>query len=460
MSIGAVIIGQGGKGSSSGGGGGTVTQGPAGLITAPWFVELSDGTNQQGTSAHPIRIDPTGTTVQPVDGALTHNNAAPAANNIGALVALANAAAPTYTEGDQVLLSTDLSGVIRANTAEWGGTVVSAAAQMPPTAGALVGTETAPYTRPIFRKWTQTLLSGSQSSSTAYTSSWFDTNTDGRVTLHLEMYPTAAITSWSIDVTDNFSVTITNIFNTGLPVNGTAFQAITIPIPARYWRIHFNSSNAQGANFLLTATVNSVNGFITGSANLPLAQNATGVISVGVINSATFQSEGTGMGPWTSFGSGNGAIPGVVSMVASGAPNQNGVLVASRAPTTFANAQATSSTSAATNVQLVAGVAAQKIRLLKFKVQVTGLAAAASATDTAISIIDGASTPTGLVHYVTLPASALTLAEDYDSGWIDLGPIGYVSAATGNALSFQTSVKLSAGTINVIVAYCGPAASV
>ena len=62
----AVIIGQGGKGSSSGGGGGTVTQGPAGLITAPWFVELSDGTNQQGTSAHPIRIDPTGTTAQPV----------------------------------------------------------------------------------------------------------------------------------------------------------------------------------------------------------------------------------------------------------------------------------------------------------------------------------------------------------------------------------------------------------
>ena len=100
MSIGAVIIGQGGKGSSGGAGLSTVTsnQGVPGLITAPWFVELSNGTAAFGTTTNPIqtqaqlltgtdvigqveltngtqvigisgaplRIDPTGTTVQPV----------------------------------------------------------------------------------------------------------------------------------------------------------------------------------------------------------------------------------------------------------------------------------------------------------------------------------------------------------------------------------------------------------
>ena len=54
-----------------GGGGGTVNQGTPGLVTAPWFVELSDGTNPVGTDANPIRIDPTGTTVQPVNGTVT-----------------------------------------------------------------------------------------------------------------------------------------------------------------------------------------------------------------------------------------------------------------------------------------------------------------------------------------------------------------------------------------------------
>lgn len=46
-------------------------------------------------------------------GTLTHNNAAPAANNIGVLPAVASSAVPTYTNLDQVLLSTDLSGNLR-----------------------------------------------------------------------------------------------------------------------------------------------------------------------------------------------------------------------------------------------------------------------------------------------------------------------------------------------------------
>jgi hypothetical protein len=55
MSIGAVIIGQGGKGSS-GGSGGTVNQGTPGLITAPWFVELSNGSAALGTVTNPLIV--------------------------------------------------------------------------------------------------------------------------------------------------------------------------------------------------------------------------------------------------------------------------------------------------------------------------------------------------------------------------------------------------------------------
>lgn len=58
-----------------GGGGGTVTQGPQGSIASPWFTELTiDGTNVAGTPTHPLRIDPTGTTIQPISGTVQPGN--------------------------------------------------------------------------------------------------------------------------------------------------------------------------------------------------------------------------------------------------------------------------------------------------------------------------------------------------------------------------------------------------
>lgn len=50
---------------------------------------------------------------QVVLGNKSHNSAVPTNDNVGALVGLANAVAPTYSEGDQVLLSADLSGNLR-----------------------------------------------------------------------------------------------------------------------------------------------------------------------------------------------------------------------------------------------------------------------------------------------------------------------------------------------------------
>ena len=52
---------------------GTVSQGTANTLSNAWPMEVTDGTNVLGTSSHPIKIDPTGTTTQPVSGTVTSN---------------------------------------------------------------------------------------------------------------------------------------------------------------------------------------------------------------------------------------------------------------------------------------------------------------------------------------------------------------------------------------------------
>jgi hypothetical protein len=73
--------------------------GPTGTMTI--FVDLSLATFP-GALAQVTDI-----------GTLTNNNAAPGVNNMGVLPCLANAAVPTWVEGNQVLCSVDLSGRVR-----------------------------------------------------------------------------------------------------------------------------------------------------------------------------------------------------------------------------------------------------------------------------------------------------------------------------------------------------------
>jgi hypothetical protein len=63
---------------------GTVTanQGTANTIASSWPVEVTDGTNVLGTSAHPVRVDPTGATTQPVSGTVTTVPPANASTNL------------------------------------------------------------------------------------------------------------------------------------------------------------------------------------------------------------------------------------------------------------------------------------------------------------------------------------------------------------------------------------------
>ena len=122
--------------SSGGGGGGAVTVADGADVTQGAEADAANTTGTTGTISGklrglvtllaqafnlgtPLRIDPVGATTQPVSGSvtaaggLTHNNAAPSTNNVGALTAVANAAVPSFTEGDLVLESADLSGNLR-----------------------------------------------------------------------------------------------------------------------------------------------------------------------------------------------------------------------------------------------------------------------------------------------------------------------------------------------------------
>lgn len=119
---------------------------PAAGLTSAAAVQIVDGSGNQITSfgggtqytdagtppTHPIgptlEFNNAGAWVTvgsanplPVSGTLTTNNAVPAANNIGVLPAVASTAAPSYTNTDQVLLSTDLSGNLRVVTSGGGG---------------------------------------------------------------------------------------------------------------------------------------------------------------------------------------------------------------------------------------------------------------------------------------------------------------------------------------------------
>jgi hypothetical protein len=54
-------------------------------------------------------------------GSKSNNTAAPGATNVGTLPGVATAAAPSYTEGNQVALSTDLTGALRVSGSSGGG---------------------------------------------------------------------------------------------------------------------------------------------------------------------------------------------------------------------------------------------------------------------------------------------------------------------------------------------------
>lgn len=79
-----------------------------------FHVNLRNSTGTEiATVGAPLRVDPTGTTNQPVVGTKSNDAGAPGATNLGVLPAVATTAAPAYTDTRQVALSLDLAGNTR-----------------------------------------------------------------------------------------------------------------------------------------------------------------------------------------------------------------------------------------------------------------------------------------------------------------------------------------------------------
>src|SRR5271170_3398037 len=146
--------------------------------TSPWVVSLTS-TTVTGTVAVTQSTSP-----WVVSGGLTHNNAAPAANNVGVLPAVASTAAPTYTTGDQVLLSTDLAGNLRVtfaaaseqnvNLNQWAGTNLGTPTAYGTSPGAVVaGSVNAFVTNTVATTLASTTITGTVAV-TQSTSPWVD----------------------------------------------------------------------------------------------------------------------------------------------------------------------------------------------------------------------------------------------------------------------------------------------
>lgn len=85
-------------------------------------VTVSNDSNILSTQSGTWTVQPgntANTTAWLMAGGKTNNNAAPGATNLGVLPALATAAAQSWTEGNLVALSTDLSGRLRVDNSSW-----------------------------------------------------------------------------------------------------------------------------------------------------------------------------------------------------------------------------------------------------------------------------------------------------------------------------------------------------
>jgi len=119
-----------------------------------------------------------------------------------------------------------------------------------------------------------------------------------------------------------------------------------------------------------------------------------------------------------------------------------------RAPVSFTSAGAT----AAGLTAIVAGVGGQTIRLLRYSISLTSQATSAAGSTIRASFADGAVVLSISDLFFAPAAVAASAVGLYTTGWIDLGPIGFVGTV-GAALNLNLSVALTAGNFNAQVAY-------
>ena len=340
------------------------------------------------------------------------------------------------------------SSVMQENVDQWGGTAVTAAQQMAPTAGALVGTEEAPLIRPVQRKWTQILATSLPGGGT-FTSSWFDSNADGALAVNVQVYPTQSLSSLNLQQTDD-TTTSGNEFATAIAVNGSSKIQGLVSLTARYWRVVLiNGATIQGAGFEITATAMSFIPSVVGSSGLPFTQESgNGLMGVGIIsgsgvadNSQSYQVSGN----TTAIG---GNISALGMAVTTGSSANSAML---RTPAVF---QGAICVGGVTTVWMP--TVGKKARLMKYKLEAAeDVTYSTSATPIMLSWGWGLSAtsagsipiqPTGLHRFVA-PSSVLATSGDlYNSNWVDMGN-GYINGTASQPVQLGLTVPQSTAAI-------------
>lgn len=357
-------------------------------VYAEAIVPVNSSGVEEGTSANPIRIDPTGTTVQP------------------------------------------------ANISQWDGTAVSA----PLTTGSVAGAESGPVVRPIQRKYGTVLTTATLSGGGNYTSSSFDTLATGAITVtaHCVTNVVSASGGFVIQGSDDLS----NYISLAIyPNTSTGNAQLTAIINTRYYRISYtNGATAQG-NFSLSVTESSLPGIVQLTPNL--GSNG-GIFPVSTLYALAVVDGVTVYGQYTQ--SGGSGIPASLGMFTTTAASSTSVMA--RTPAVFKTVQATASG----NTALWTPTSGKKFRLMRFIVDCTANAAISGGGVVVTVTFQDATTAINLAFDIFVPTTAVTTTEGgYTSGWIDIGN-GYLSTTANNVLNVNLSSTLTTGNIRVTCA--------
>lgn len=383
------------------------------------LVRSTDNT-EIGTATQPVRIDPTGTTIQP------------------------------------------------DNVSQWGGTAVSA----PPATGVpAAGTEVAPVVKPLEHKLTQILTTTNLLAAGNFTSAWFDTNQTGDVFVQASVFAnvSSAASGFAIDESDDSSDANMTRVLTGATVNGNSEHVLTVIVRARFWRVRYTNGGTNQTTFKLTVTSSSAAHatglFATSTGSLGTAiQGGTIPLGASPLSTGIVPNPFGALITAPNYISGSpDTVGGSINFVYSGSTltGTSAVLPASvpflitgsgltpagsaqRTPNIFKTVAAT----AAGNTAVWTPAAGKKFRLMRVSIQITSNAAQSVAGVFTVDLQDSAST-TNITSSFFVPSTAGTAFQMDDQVWMDLGN-GVLSAAANNVLNVNLSAALSSGVVRVV----------
>jgi hypothetical protein len=292
-----------------------------------------------------------------------------------------------------------------------------------------------------------------------FTGAWHDSQADGVLYVTATVFASQNSAANGFVIQESDDISNANLIRTIQVGNSVAnaIGRITTAIKCRYWRVVFtNTTTAQTAMELTTTASDILNQNNYAGDTVDVNVPVQAIAFPTPISSITDNAVSNNFVPITEINAGTTASAPTEAFVPIYGGAFSGTANAAlqgwsrpRTPTVFKQATATALGATA----LWTPGAGNKFRILKFKIQVTADATLAAAGEQVIELTDAA-TVLPLTHIVWIPAAAgAVLNDEYDSGWIDLGQFGILSAAANNVLNINLGTALATGKVNVIV--CG-----